>query len=86
MKTFELTNNKGDSALSLISDTIHNACQSALHNLGYYVDPITDSDEVKDYHLFDLESGEQVSVFKTFYYENALTEALSVLGYTVYEL
>lgn len=86
MKTFELTNNKGDSVLSLISDTIHNASQSALHNLGYYVDPITDSDEVKDYHLFDLESGEQVSVFKTFYYENALTEALSVLGYSVYEL
>ena len=85
MKTFDLTNNKGDSVLSIIQTDIHKASQTSLHNLGYYVEPTDDTDEVKDYHLFDLESKEQIAVFKTFFYENAVTEGLSILGYTVYE-
>jgi hypothetical protein len=88
MKTFDLTDSKGNSVMTIMADTIHNATYRALNNLEHTVTPYIDNDDdtVMDYHLVDTNSKEEVSVFKTFFYENALTEALSILGYSVYEL
>lgn len=85
MKTFDLVQDSNGTVLKagLFQDD-KSAKETFLSELGYSINPKTDDENVKEFTLVNSEE-DDYSSFLSQYYENALQEALTILGYSVYE-
>jgi hypothetical protein len=86
MKAFDLV--QDSTGKTIKTDLFANeliAKESFIKELGYTFEPKCDldNDEIKTYTLFSEEEGSKP--FLSDYYETALLQALTILGYSVYE-
>ncbi len=69
---------------SLLASDDTTAKENFISSMGYELSPKLDNEDVKEFTLHSNEDGWDRS-FLSNYYDTALQEALSLLGYSIYE-